>query len=86
MTTQSRTWSEDSVQVAGGRVHLLKGGTGDPLYVLHHDIGNPGWTDLYETLARNFTVYVPSHPGYDQSERPEWMRNVRDLVSVHQLL
>ena len=82
----SQTWTEEFVQVAGGKVHLLKGGTGDPIVVLHHDIGNPGWIPFYENLAQSNTVYVPSHPGYGQSERPTWMRSVRDVAVVHQWL
>src|SRR5207244_6024769 len=54
--------------------------------VLHHDIGTPERLPFYDTLARDFTVLVPSHPGYDGSERPGWLRNVRDLAVVHQWL
>ena len=82
----SQASAEEFVQVAGGKVHLLKGGTGDPIVVLHHDIGNPGWIPFYDNLAQTNTVYVPSHPGYGQSERPTWMRSVRDLAVVHQWL
>jgi pimeloyl-ACP methyl ester carboxylesterase len=31
-------------------------------------------------------VLLPSHPGYDRSERPAWMRNVRDMAAVYQWL
>jgi pimeloyl-ACP methyl ester carboxylesterase len=76
--------SELLVEAAGGNVHVLKGGSGRPLVVLHHDIGNPGWLPFYADLAREHTVYVPSHPGFGKSERPEWMRNVRDMAIVYQ--
>lgn len=82
----AQTWTESFVEVAGGRVHLLRGGTGEPLLILHRDVGNPGWLPFYEQLAQRFTVYVPSHPGYDKSDRPEWMRNVRDMAIVYQWL
>jgi pimeloyl-ACP methyl ester carboxylesterase len=82
----TQTWTEDSVKVAGGLVHLLKGGTGEPLLILHHDVGNPGWLSFYEELAQRFTLYVPSHPGYGKSERPQWMRSVRDMAVVYQWL
>ena len=86
MTATTQTWSEESITVAGVGLQLLKGGSGDPLLVLHHDIGNPGWLPVYETLARQFTVMVPSHPGYGRSQRAEWMRSVRDLAVVYQWL
>jgi pimeloyl-ACP methyl ester carboxylesterase len=79
----TQTWTENFVEVAGGKVHLLQGGTGEPLLILHRDIGNPGWLPFYEQMAQRFTVYVPSHPGFDKSERPEWMRNVRDMAAVY---
>lgn len=75
---------ERSVQVAGLTLQYRQGGTGEPLLVLHHDIGNPGWLPFFEQLAQHFTVYLPSHPGYDGSERPDWMRSVRDLTVVYQ--
>ena len=84
--TVAQTWSESFIEVAGGQVELLSGGSGEPLIVLHYDIGNPGWIPFYEALAEQFTVYVPSHPGYGKSDRPDWMRNVRDLAIVHQWL
>ena len=85
-TVATPTCSEEFVEVAGERVHLLRGGVGDPLLILHHDIGNPGWLPFYEDLARRFAVYVPSHPGYGQSSRPEWIRSVRDVAVVYQWL
>lgn len=82
----AHTWSESRVEVAGGKVHLLTSGAGEPVLVLHRDVGNPGWLPFYEQLAQHYAVYVPSHPGFDQSERPEWMRNVRDMAVVYQWL
>jgi pimeloyl-ACP methyl ester carboxylesterase len=82
----AQTWTESMVEVAGGKVHLLTGGMGEPLMILHREIGNPGWLPFYEQLAQRFTVYVPSHPGFDKSDRLDWMRNVRDMAAVYQWL
>ncbi len=79
-------FSESIAEAAGGKIHVLKGGSGSPLVVLHHDVGNPGWLPFYADLARDCTVYVPSHPGFGKSERPEWMRSVRDMAMVYQWL
>lgn len=83
MTLTSSTSTEQFVDLAWGRTQLLKGGSGDPLVVLHHDTGNPGWLPFYEALAKKRTVYVPSHPGYGKSDRPDWARTVRDLAALH---
>src|SRR4030095_1369663 len=45
-----------------------------------------GALPFYDLLARNFTVYLPSHPGYEGSERPNWLRNVRDVAVIYQSL
>jgi pimeloyl-ACP methyl ester carboxylesterase len=54
--------------------------------VLHHDIGSPARPAFHEALARHFTVLAPSHPGYDGSPRPDWMRSVRDVAVAYQAL
>ena len=77
------SWVENIIEVAGGKIHCLQSGFGEPLLILHRDVGNPGWLPFYEMLAKKFTVYVPSHPGFDKSERPDWMRNVRDLAALY---
>ena len=80
------TWTSETIPLAGGSLHLQRSGSGTPLLVLHHDIGSLERLPFYDALAQRFTVYVPSHPGYDKSERPSWMRNVRDVAIVYQAL
>ena len=80
------TPTESFIEIAGGKVQMLRAGSGRPLFVLHHDIGNPGWLPFYDTLAGSFAVQVPSHPGFGKSERPEWMRTVRDMAMLYQSL
>jgi pimeloyl-ACP methyl ester carboxylesterase len=86
MSIQSVTWTSETVTIAGGALHVASAGSGRPVLVLHHDIGSPDRLPFYDALARDFTVLVPSHPGYDRSERPAWLRNVRDLAAVYQWL
>jgi pimeloyl-ACP methyl ester carboxylesterase len=86
VTTGEASWTSETVRVAGLELPLLRGGRGDPLLVLHHDIGSPSGLPFYELLARRFTVLVPSHPGYDGSPRPDWMRSVRDVAALYQWL
>jgi pimeloyl-ACP methyl ester carboxylesterase len=86
MTASTQVHSERFLEIAGLRTQVLIGGSGPPVVALHHDIGNPGWLPFYERLAERFSVYVPSLPGYGESERAEWMRSVRDLVAVEQWL
>ena len=79
-------WTTEDVRVGALTLRLRKGGSGDPMLVLSHDIGSLEGLPFYDALARRFTVYLPSHPGYDGSERPDWMRSVRDVAVTYQLL
>jgi len=80
------TPTESFIEIAGGKIQMLRAGSGQSLFVLHHEIGNPGWLPFYDTLASSFAVHVPSHPGFGQSERPEWMRTVRDMAILYEWL
>ncbi len=60
----------------------LTGGSGDPLVMLHHSFGNPGWMPVHEALAARYAVHALDLPGYggpEGSERPDWARHPRDL-------
>jgi pimeloyl-ACP methyl ester carboxylesterase len=85
-TASALAWTTEEVRVAGSSVRLRTTGRGAPLLVLHHDIGTPDQLPFYEALAQRFTVLLPSHPGYDGSERPAWMRSVRDVAVTYQAL
>ena len=76
-------YTEEFVKVGGSRVHLLKGGSGEPLLVLHGAGGNDGWLRYAQALAERYTVYMPSHPGYGKSERPEWLETIPDLACFY---
>ncbi len=79
-------WNTEEIKVAGSSVRLRSAGRGAPLLVLHHDIGTPEQLPLYDALAQRFTVLQPSHPGYDGSERPAWLRGGRDVAVTYQAL
>ena len=83
MATGTR-WTETAVELAGGKLHLARAGSGRPVLVLHHDIGSPDRLDFYDALANRFDVLVPHHPGYGKSERPQWLRSVRDVAVMYQ--
>ena len=82
----SVTWKESAMTIAGSNVHLMRGGSGRPVLVLHHDIGTVDRLPFYDALAQNFDVLVPHHPGWGKSERPQWLRSVRDIAAMHSWL
>jgi pimeloyl-ACP methyl ester carboxylesterase len=80
------TWTDETATVAGVDLHLRCAGRGAPLLVLDHDIGRPPRVPFHDALAERFAVLAPSHPGYDGSARPAWVRGVRDIAMMYQWL
>ena len=76
-------YTEEFVNIGGSKVHVLKGGSGEPLLVLHGAGGNHGWLRYVQALAEKYTVYLPSHPGYGQSDRPPWLETIPDLACFY---
>jgi len=71
---------EQFIDIAGTKIHLRKAGQGKPLVILHSVEGSLGWRAYHRQLAEHFTVYAPSLPGFDQSQRPEWLESFTDLT------
>ena len=80
MTTTS-TWTQERVEVAGAEMQILRGGSGDPLLILHDEMGQPGWLQIHEELSKNYSVIAPSLPGFGVTDRLDWVMNVRDIAT-----
>ena len=76
-------FTEETVDVGGVGVHTLKGGSGEPLLLLHGAGGNSGWLKFADALAEHYTVYYPSHPGYGKSPRPDWLESIPDMAAFY---
>ena len=76
-------FAEEFVNVGGSRVQLIKEGSGDPLLLLHGSGGSPGWLGYMQSLAERYTVYLPSHPGFGVSDRPDWLESMHDLACFY---
>ena len=74
---------EEMISVGGIKVHTLIGGRGDPLLALHGAGGSSGWRRWHAALAERYTIYAPSHPGFDLSDSADWMADVRDLACFY---
>jgi pimeloyl-ACP methyl ester carboxylesterase len=74
------TFTDSFVEVDGCRTHLRRGGKGEPLLYLHGASGAPAVLPFVEKLAGRFDVLVPEHPGYGQSDEPEWLENIHDVA------
>ena len=73
---------EKTVSVRNGmfNIKLRTEGSGDPLLFLHGAGGLRGWDPFLTELAKSFTVYAPSHPGFESSSGLDEIDDVVDLV------
>jgi pimeloyl-ACP methyl ester carboxylesterase len=76
MTSSMTSVREETVEVGEARLHLLRGGSGRPVLVLHGIEGPEGWLEFHDQLAREHEVLAPSHPGFGESNRPGWMESI----------
>src|ERR1700744_1480083 len=73
--------TEEFLELAGGRVHLLRGGTGEPVLFLHAAGGAGTWLPFHEMLAgRGFEGIAPEHPGFGNSADSPGVGAIDDLV------
>jgi len=79
-------WKESTHKVAGTNLRVMEAGSGSPTVILHHDIGTLDKLPFYEAMAVNSHVIIPTHPGWGlTSERPEWMRSIRDIAAMYRM-
>ena len=72
---------EEFLELGGGRVHLLRGGIGEPVLFLHAAGGAGDWHPFHDLLAsRGFEVIAPDHPGFGKSDEFPEAEGVDDLV------
>ena len=66
------TFEQTQINTSGASIHLVKGGNGFPLLLLH---GYPEthlmWHKIAPRLAQEFTVVVPDLRGYGDSSKPK---------------
>ena len=79
-------YTESNIEVAGLPIQVRRGGDGPSVLVIHHETGNPGWLEFHSALAASRDVILPTLPGWDGTERGDWMRSVRDIAAVCSLL
>jgi pimeloyl-ACP methyl ester carboxylesterase len=72
--------SDQTIDVRGIRIRLLRGGGGPPLIFLHGASGHVGWLPFLDRLARKFDVLAPEHPGFGNSDDPAWLDRAGDLA------
>jgi pimeloyl-ACP methyl ester carboxylesterase len=62
------------------RTRLRRGGKGMPLLYLHGANGVPHVPEFLNELLVDWDVLVPEHPGFGESDDPDWLENMDDLA------
>lgn len=77
-------FTDHFVEIDGCRTRYRRGGRSStdaaPLVFLHGAGGMPIVLPFMDQLAQRFDVIVPDHPGYGQSDEPEWLENIHDVA------
>ena len=79
MTSETMT----VVSLRGVDVPLLRRGSGPPVLVFHGGEGPVGHLPFAESLANDFEMLHPVHPGFDGSPIPEHFDNLQDLMFLY---
>lgn len=69
------------VDVRGVRVAYRRQGTGEPVMFLHGAGLTRRWFPLYEMLSEQVDLIAPEHPGFGESDLPDWMTDFIDLAA-----
>lgn len=64
-------------------VRLRRDGKGERVLFLHGAGGWPAWGPFFTSLAGNYEVLLPEHPGFGLSDNPDWIRNVGDVAMYY---
>lgn len=78
-------FTRSEASVGGVTLEVHHGGSGAPLVLLHDQdvLNQPETQQVARTLAEQFRVVAPSHPGFGGSTLPAWLDSVDDLAYVY---
>lgn len=87
MNEPDQAMQPQDILLAGHRIRFWTGGTGPHLLLLHAAWGDAemGWSNVWNELARSFTVIAPDLPGFGRSSamvRPSLPAMVRLLKQL----
>jgi pimeloyl-ACP methyl ester carboxylesterase len=68
------------IEVGGLRVAYRRNGEGPATLYLHGGGLTRMWLPLCESLSESLDLIAPEHPGFGETEMPEWLDGFDDLV------
>jgi pimeloyl-ACP methyl ester carboxylesterase len=70
----------DWIEVGGLRVAYRRKGDGPATVYLHGGGLTRMWMPVHERLSQSLDLIAPEHPGFGETEMPEWLDGFDDLV------
>jgi pimeloyl-ACP methyl ester carboxylesterase len=71
----------ETITVAGRPTVIMHAGEGKPFVYLHSTLGEAFmWFPFYQTWAKQFSVLVPTHPGFGQSGGFDQIDSIADMA------
>ncbi len=74
------SFTQQTITIKGASFSYQRGGEGPTLLYLHGAGGTGNAMPLMESLATQFDVVIPDHPGFGQSDDPEWLDSIHDAA------
>lgn len=79
--TEPRHFTEPEHREVGGvRVAYRRAGTGAPTVFLHGAGSTRMWLPFYDRMSESVDFLAPEHPGFGDTEAPDWMEGMDDIV------
>ena len=77
----SRQGESETIDLHGRPTVIMHGGEGPAFVYLHSTLGESfRWLPFYQTWAKHFSVYVPTHPGFGQSGGFDDIDSIEDMA------
>lgn len=71
----------ETIDVRGRSTVLMHAGEGPPFVYLHSTLGEAVlWLPFYQSWAKHFTTYVPTHPGFGKSGGFDEIDTIEDMA------
>src|SRR5437660_532973 len=71
----------ETIDIAGKPTVIMHGGDGEPFVYLHSGLGEAYlWLPFFQSFAKKFRVYVPTHPGFGKSGGFEQIADIEDMA------
>ncbi len=77
-------FTKQTITVEGCKVAVQRGGSGAPMLYLHGAGVVNAVQPFMELLGEHFDLIVPQHPGYGESEMPDWLESMADMAFFYQ--